>query len=322
MRDGLGELATGASGRGANAQAGARLEVHKTLFERNRGLGVYAGEDGTSVELSDVVIRDTEPEDDGRNGGAINAEYGASVSAVRLVVARTREVALSSLNPGSTMTVADVTIRDTDVRQSDQVLGRALSIERGGHMEVTRAIIERAHEISVSAMLSAELILTDALIRDTLSTPDDDYGRGINVQDGSTGTFSRLVIAGVRDVGIAELDSMATVDDVVVENTMERACAETTCTANAFGYGLAASGGSMTVRGFAVRRSALCGVFLEVGQIDLARGEVSGSPIGACVQVPGYDLARLSNDVSYTDNGINLDSTTLPVPDIAQPESE
>jgi len=33
------------------------------------------------------------------------------------------------------------------------------------------------------------------------------------------------------------------------------------------------------------------------------------------VQVDGYNIGRLSNDVAYYDNGVNLDSTTLPVPE-------
>lgn len=53
--------------------------------------------------------------------------------------------------------------------------------------------------------------------------------------------------------------------------------------------------------------------------LDLREGVVTGSPIGACVQQDGYDIARLSDGVEYYDNDINLDSTSLPVPSPVNP---
>ena len=51
-------------------------------------------------------------------------------------------------------------------------------------------------------------------------------------------------------------------------------------------------------------------------------GDVFGSAIGACVQVDGYDVDRLTNDVRYFDNETNLQATTLPVPEaIEVPEA-
>jgi len=46
---------------------------------------------------------------------------------------------------------------------------------------------------------------------------------------------------------------------------------------------------------------------------------VSGSSVGACVQVDGYDLARLLDGVAYIDNGTSLQTTMLPVPDVTVP---
>jgi len=36
-----------------------------------------------------------------------------------------------------------------------------------------------------------------------------------------------------------------------------------------------------------------------------------------CVQIEGYDLDRLTRGVRFLDNGTNLQTTTLPVPDLA-----
>jgi hypothetical protein len=75
-------------------------------------------------------------------------------------------------------------------------------------------------------------------------------------------------------------------------------------------------GASITATRFALRTADLCGVHVGAGSaMDLATGEIAGCLLGACVQSEGYDLARLSNDVRYRDNGTNLDTTTLPTPD-------
>lgn len=50
--------------------------------------------------------------------------------------------------------------------------------------------------------------------------------------------------------------------------------------------------------------------------LDLAGGLVYGNPVGANVQVPGYDLDRLTVGVDYIDNGTNLDFTELVIPSV------
>ena len=64
-----------------------------------------------------------------------------------------------------------------------------------------------------------------------------------------------------------------------------------------------------------------CGVLVAAppelagtASLDLSEGTVSSAEIGACVQVEGYDLGRLTSGVAYTDNLANLESTSLPVP--------
>ena len=67
-----------------------------------------------------------------------------------------------------------------------------------------------------------------------------------------------------------------------------------TCGDTPYGYGIATISGSVSVSNFVVTDAATCGVFIEgeVGELDLSTGIVSGAPIGACVQLDGYDLTR------------------------------
>ncbi len=67
---------------------------------------------------------------------------------------------------------------------------------------------------------------------------------------------------------------------------------------------------------FVVDGCDICGVHVaRAGELDLTNGIVSGCALGACVQVEGFDVTRLQEDVRYRDNDVNLDATDLPVPE-------
>jgi hypothetical protein len=114
------------------------------------------------------------------------------------------------------------------------------------------------------------------------------------------------------------------VDEVVINGVRPASCGSE-CRAAAYGYSVAAIGGSVSLEGFDVQGPSTCGACVDdylVGEgtpsLDLARGVIAAHEIGACVQVEGYDLERLRREVEYLDNDTNLDITTLPVPDEVQ----
>jgi len=70
-----------------------------------------------------------------------------------------------------------------------------------------------------------------------------------------------------------------------------------------------------SIRRFALERGVECGVLVAHGSgLDLAEGVIASFELGACVQVEGYDVGRLSDRVEFRDNETNLDATDLPVP--------
>jgi hypothetical protein len=78
---------------------------------------------------------------------------------------------------------------------------------------------------------------------------------------------------------------------------------------------IAASDGVVSLDRFRVERSARAGVHVGGGMMDLREGSIVGNPIGAVVQTPGFDVARISERVTYVDNERNLDMSTLPLPE-------
>ena len=144
-------------------------------------------------------------------------------------------------------------------------------------------------------------------------------GRGINVQEGATLELDRAVLERNREVGLTAFTAGTTVRAarIVVASTAQASCAADTCAGFGLGCGVASyAEAQLELTSFVITRNALCGVQIaSSGALDLHDGEVSAHPIGANVQVDGYDPARLSDRVRYVENGRNLDATSLPVPE-------
>jgi len=179
------------------------------------------------------------------------------------------------------------------------------------------------HETGVRAdNVGSTLTLTDAVVRDTESRPaiarpfPGEFGRGLGVDREATADVRRAVFSGNRELGIGVLDASATLEDVVVEGTGPRACAETTCAGFGAGHGVGGyfPGTSIQMSRFSLRDSTVCGVHIAEGtEMDISDGAIVGHAIGACLQVDGYDPDRLTDRVFY-DNAVNLQTTDLPVP--------
>jgi hypothetical protein len=186
-----------------------------------------------------------------------------------------------------------------------------------------RTVVARNLDLGILGYEPGTLVeLTDALVGYTEPRVlDRSFGRGISVQAGATVRVARTVVERSRDLGLAAFDpgTELTATDLVIRDTRERECES--CPGLPVGLGVSViDPARVTISRFAISEAATCGVFLSHdAELDLSGGIVSRSPLGACVQVDGYDLARLTDDVRYEDNGANLEATTLPVPSSAPP---
>jgi hypothetical protein len=322
-----------AFGRGLEVQDGAAAEVRRALFERNRDVAIMVSRAGASVSLEDVVVRDTESrESDLRAGSGLAVQDGATAEVRRALFERNREVAVSAAGTDTSLTLEDVALRNTRSREGDRAFGRGLALQDGATAEVRRALFERNREVAVSASGTAtSLTLEDVALRDTDSRESDlVFGRGLSVQFGVTAVVRRALFERNREVAVsaAGTDTSLTLEDVAVRDTRSRE-RDGLC-----GSGAAAlAGAHVEIRRFLVTHSDLCGIqlargvnpetgrFFEIGgMMDLSDGVVSHNTVcGANVQTPGFDLRRLQNRVRWHDNGIDLDTREMPVPDATTP---
>jgi hypothetical protein len=326
-------------GLGITAVDGARVQLVRAAFERNRTYGVFARGAGTALDLADLTIRDTLlQESDGAGGVALDLEDGAAAEVERADIARSRGLAVFGIGAGTTLRLVDASVRDSGGGPAGGPTGRGLGVERAAVVEVERARFAGNEDLAAYASgASSTLRLTDVEILDTRSrSPDGLFGWGLGWALGAQGQATRLRLSGNHEVGVAAFDpgTVVRLADVEVRDTAERACADDACAGRGAGIGVGSYGGGvLQLTRFVVAQNALCGVQLAVGSdpvtgaplddgatIDLHDGEVRGNPIGANVQVDGYDVSRLSDTVRFYDNERNLDSTALPVPEsIAAP---
>lgn len=306
----------GRAGRGLNVQTGARVSATRLLVSGSRDVGLFAAAAGTAVTLTDTVIRDTTAQESDATGGrGLVVQQGAQCEATRLAVSASHEVGVYGWGPETTLTLVDAVVRDTQPGASGDG-GYGVGVFEATHLTATRLVVTGSHGAGLVADGSdTTVVLTDAEVSDT-EGPSGGYG--LTAQYGARVDATGLHVSHAREAGVLALVG-ASVDarSIVIESVLRSAC---DCPERGFGYAAVALGGAMRLEGFTIRDSATCGLFLAAvadheTALDVASGVVERSAIGACVQIDGYDLGRLSLDVLYRDNESNLASTMLPVPD-------
>ncbi len=326
IRDTEPRASDGRFGTGVAIQYGAQLSATRLLVQSNHGGGLFAIGDGTAVNLADTIIRDTMSRvSDGMFGDGIELQDGAQLSAARLVVRGNQSIGIFADGDGTAVDLTDTVVRNTAPRTSDDAFGRGIGVQQGAQLTAARLLVERNHELGIALTGDATTAnLSDIVIRDTEPrASDDSLGRGIQVEHGARLEGDRLVIENSREFGVSAVDGAdADLRDVSITRVARAACASTTCPEEVHGHAVVVVGAAIRLTRFQVREADTCGVlvatnatFSAPAALDLESGVVSEAEIGACIQVEGYDTARLTNDVEYRDNGINLDSTTLPLPE-------
>jgi uncharacterized membrane protein (UPF0136 family) len=327
VRDTQGQESDNTAGRGLHGDTGAQVMVARAVFERNREVGVMVVSAGTTASLADVVVRDTQCQGgDHKLGRGLNVQEGAHVAVARAVFERNREVGVNAVSAGTALALTDVLVRDTQGRQSDKKFGRGLEADDGAQVAAARIVFARNRELGVgAASASTALALTDLVVRDTQGRESDNTaGRGLHVQEGARVTVTRAMFERNREVGVsaASAGTTATLLDVVVRDTRIRECAESldgSC--RGYGAGIAVDSfahATVEIVRFELSASPMCAIQVATEGFVTARdGVIHHNAIGVNVQSEGYDLTTIIGPtVRFYENGTNVDSRDLPVPDI------
>ncbi len=309
-------------GRGLNVQSGAKVVLARVAIEDTHEDGLFVEGRGVVVTGTDLRVSGTRVAQGGPLVGmgiGIHIQTEGLVELRRVEVSDTPGFGIVVLGEGTRARLRDVVVRDTMPWELEPIggsrVGRGIDVQPGGVLELERALIERSHDVGLFVSNDCTATLLDVTVRGTFSNDaDGSSGSGITIRERAAVTGRRLLVEDNREVGIVTYGGAVDIEDVVIRGTRATSCTTEGCPTAGIGLGAYRSA-TVSARRFLIDGNALAGVQVaEGGGLDLERGTVSGSPIGASLQVRDYDISRLSDRVRYEDNGTNLDSTSLPVP--------
>jgi hypothetical protein len=302
------EVEGGEWGRHVAVELGGRFEAVRVEAMDAAGRAFTAHHAGTELALEDVRLARS-----GLPSITVTEEAAARVHRADIEEAGFAAVLVGN---GASLELEDVTARESRVLRDLGGMALGLSAIEGADLTVRRAHLDGMTLAGVFVG-RAHAELEDIDVADTQSHVETGrFGAGLHVQLDADATVRRGTFSNNRGQAInTMLSSRLDLEHVVLEGTRPRACFPECDAVGGTSLG-AFFGARVQARHFVFRDSGSCGVHLAEGAaVDLHDGVVAEHRIGACVQVPGFDTDRLSNDVEYRDNDRNLDSVTLPTPD-------
>lgn len=307
VADAHGESTTELVGYGVNSDAMSDVELERVTVAHVSRTGIVV-RDGSTLRATDVVVADAAVGLGGRDRPSVTGE--------RIVLEGVASGVLFQ-GPALAVDLSDLLVRSTT---GTPVGGFGVTASRGGQLTLTRARLQDTLMVGLG-LNGADTVasVTDLLVTDTRSYgPEEQWGQGLDVAGGAHATVTRARLEGNREAQVAAFGAgtRLDIDHVSVRRALARPCEPTTCHAAAGGTALGAyDSAAVSVHDFEISSAPLCGLQVATGgSLDARDGTVSGTSIAACVQVPSYDSSRLTSGVTFVDNGINVDTSDLPVP--------
>lgn len=225
VRDAQGRALDQRFGVGLSVESGSWAEVRRSVFAHNLDIGVFVGGAESALVAEDILVEDTRSSSfDNADGRGLNVESGGRAVVKRARFERNRVVGVLVVDEGSELVVENAVIRDTESRAADGTLGNGLGIQLGARAQVRRVVLAGNRSVGVQAFgPGSELLLEDALIRDTRSQASDGQGgRGLVVDAAARATVRRVLMERNRDVAVfaGGADTELSMEDAVVRDTL------------------------------------------------------------------------------------------------------
>ena len=215
----------GVGGRGVAVESGAGAVIEECLVEANTEFGIAAFDPGTSVEVSQSVVRQT--------SGTGAADLPAGMAVGGGAFARIEETQLSEnscrgvvvVGEGTVVEMAHTLIEDTVV-SGDIYNDSGLAIDGGASVLAQGCRFARNSGLGVLVGgVSSHLELSGSVIEDSRADSQVPLGWGVAVKEGGGAQISHTLVLGNRVVGIgasgagtiANLRGVAVADTICVE---------------------------------------------------------------------------------------------------------
>jgi len=243
---------------GIEVAAGASASVARASVRGARGVGIFVGDEGSSLEAADVFVDGAVPAGETRRYGI--GVLGSSVAAMDRVWVQA-SAGYGIVVDGATLDASDVTSIGTvtDV-ELDGAPSGIVSLF-GADTTIERAQIVGAEGTGLGVE-SAILDASDVVVRDVEAEPAQMLGHGVALKDGEV-SLARIEVDGCRTIGLAATAG-TTLDatDVSIHGTRERALD------GILGFGLGVAGSSVTMERASIEENHMAGVFAIASTLD------------------------------------------------------
>ncbi len=186
------DAATRGFGRGLSAEGGAHVVVERGLFDANREVAISSQQEGSLIELRDVLVRDTQSQhSDFTFGIGLNAIEGGRLVAERAVLLRNRAYGALAIE-GGVLELDDVVVIDTREQEQGKDFGRGIGAQSAGRITLRRGLMVGNRLHGVFGTHRTSLDIEDLIVRDTRPRASDGaLGIGLGLSDGASLTLSR-----------------------------------------------------------------------------------------------------------------------------------
>ena len=221
------EEASGTFGLGLLVDRGAQASVSRGIFARNRSEGVRALDQNTFLQLHDVEISLTRGrESDNIHGMGLWVTGGATAEVRRALLDENTYSGILITEPGTSVSLEDITVRDTQPSQADRSGGEGLWVGWGATAALSRGWFENNRYVGIyCGMAGSELTLEDVTVLGTLGQESDgDKGIGMAAADGGRIVLQRGRFEDNHSTGIGagRAGTSMSLSDVVVRGTRSR----------------------------------------------------------------------------------------------------
>lgn len=264
-----------------------------------------------NVRAEDVLVH--------RSGWGVVVNQGSIVSLDRMLVEHS-DYGLIVLQSAS-LAARDLSVVDGSIGRRRP--GGAILIGMSAAATLERVLVEDATTVGLEVYARGVLDVTDLTVRGTRTVPAWGFGYGV-IGDHAEAHFLRAEVADNRGVGLIAfgLDARAALEDLVVRSSRPIDCGADPVAecVGIGGYGIVAIDDSVVeATRFVVDDNDLSGILIAgTGGMDLHTGVVSNHPVGAAIMAPGFDLARIEDDVRWIDNDRALSTASLPIPPVPE----
>ncbi len=288
----------------------AQMTVERVYTEVSRDFSLFAFEGGT-MTARDVVIRDMAAPDESWGKGLM-ASRDATLDAERVWVQESKLGAVRA-EIGS-----EVSLRDIVVEGSIGAAPAALIVtDAGGSAE--RVFVTGASGGIVVAGEGVVVDLSDFTAVGLRSNEFQVGGHGLWAAIGGLIRGSRWSVVDGRNAGILATGTSSRVEgvDVSIVGVGAPECDEP-CAISPVGIGAGAlSDGVVQLAELEIAECTDAAVqIFDLGSVSLQTGVIRDNPIGANIQVEGYDRSTLTDDVEFSGNGVDFDESELELPQL------